>query len=211
MVNRHDNAISLAVSADQWRLYRLRKADSAFVSIEQKVSKRDNYCCRFCDFQSMQHMTVINRDGNYLNNRLSNLVTACPLCEQCFFLESVGKGEFGGGVLIYLPEFSQNELNALCHLLFCSIATGNSFAKQAKNTLRDFKLRAQIVEKNIGLGLSNPALYGQVLIDASPERQVNEVHKNLQQKIRLLPSLHHFSKQVSAWVKEATHAMISKD
>ena len=99
----------------------------------------------------------------------------------------------------------------MCHLLFCSIATGNSFAKQAKNTLRDFKLRAQIVEKNIGLGLSNPALYGQVLIDASPERQVNEVHKNLQQKIRLLPSLHHFSKQVSAWVKEATHAMISKD
>ena len=66
-------------------------------------------------------MEVINKDENYKNNTLDNMVTACPLCAQYSFLEHVGQGEFGGGTLIYLPEVSAESLNGLCHVLFCAM------------------------------------------------------------------------------------------
>ena len=66
-------------------------------------------------------METINLNSNYADNKKDNLITACGLCAQCFFLEAIGKSDFGGGVLIYLPELRQSELNALCHAIFASI------------------------------------------------------------------------------------------
>ena len=163
--------ITLSASARNWRLFMVRKADPAFLSFQDKVFARDEHTCQYCGFQAKEYQEVVNQDGDCHNNRLDNLNTACPFCAQCFFLEAIGKSDFGGGTLIYLPEMSQGELNALCHVLFAAMVNGNAYSHQAKNIYRSLRLRSQIVEKQLGEGMSNPALYGHMLVDANVENK----------------------------------------
>ena len=190
--------ITLSAQESAWRLFMVRKADPAFLSFENKVFARDQYTCQYCGFQAKEHQEVVNRDGNYLNSRLDNLNTACVFCAQCFFLEAIGKSDFGGGTLIYLPEMLQGELDALCHVLFAAMVSGNAYSGQAKNIYRSLRLRSQIVEKQLGEGMSNPALYGHLLIDANADGK-HQVNAELSSKIRVLPQLSRFVKQVEEW------------
>ncbi len=194
--------ITLSAKESSWRLFMVRKADPAFLSFQEKVFARDEHTCQYCGFQAKEHLEVVNKDGDHHNNRLVNLNTACIFCAQCFFLEAIGKSDFGGGTLIYLPEMSQGELNALSHVLFASMVSGNAYSNQAKNIYRSLRLRSQVVEKQLGEGMSNPALYGHLLIDT--KQQVNsEVPSN----IRVLPQLSRFVEQVEKWEVEGMKAL----
>lgn len=198
--------IQLAASDSNWRLFMLRKADSAFLNFQHKVHIRDQFSCQYCGFKSKEHLEVINADGNYRNNRIDNLVTACQLCAQCFFLESIGKGDFGGGTLIYLPEMTQGQLNAMIHVLFTNFAL-NSFSTEARNIYRGFKLRSQPVEKILGEGMSNAALFGRLWVDANLNAD-DSLQKNLLVSLRLLPELSRFTHmihdQVASGLQELT-------
>jgi intracellular multiplication protein IcmJ len=194
--------ITLTAREGNWRLFMTRKADKAFLSFSEKVFRRDQYCCQFCGMQSLSYMDVINADNNYLNNKLSNLKTACPFCAQCCFLDAVGRSDFGGGVLIFLPEMTQSELNGFCHYLFASVASGNEFSKKAKELYRSFKLRVQIVDEVLGKGLSSPSNYGQMLIDAESDSS-SCLHEKIIESIRLLPNLKLFSPNELLWSQEA--------
>ncbi len=181
-----------------WRLFSVRKADQAFQKFKQKIFERDEYVCRYCGFQAKKYQEVINLDGNYRNNKLSNLVTACCFCSQCFFLEAVGKDDYGGGILIYLPEISQADLNGFCHVLFCAMANDTSYSPIAQNIYRDLKLRSKIVEQNLGEGMSEAALFGRMLIDIKGKEK-DKVDKEILASLRLLPSYSKFNKQVKDW------------
>lgn len=195
--------IQLSATSGMWRLFAIRKADPAFLDFAaNKILERDKYTCQFCEFQAKQYQEIVNLDHNYLNNKATNLVTACCFCTQCFFLEAVGKNEYGGGTLIYLPEISQNELNGFCHVLFCAIANATGYQTDAQNIYRTLKSRSKIVEQNLGEGMHNPTLLGQMLIDShisDREKTSNEILKNL----RLLPSHEKFSEQIKVWATAA--------
>jgi intracellular multiplication protein IcmJ len=104
--------IKLSAAPNAWRLFMLRKADPSFAAFGKKIFERDNYTCQFCGFRAINYQEVINLDQNYNNNQPRNLVTACCFCAQCFFIESIGKQDYGGGTIIYLPKVTQNDLNA---------------------------------------------------------------------------------------------------
>lgn len=193
--------IKLAASDSNWRLFLVRKADPAFLKFQEKIFIRDDYHCQFCGFCSRHYQEVINIDGNYLNNKVSNLATACSFCAQCFFLEAIGKSDFGGGSLIFLPEMTQTELNALCHVLFANQATAGPHASQAKNIYRSLKLRTQPIEQQLGEGFSNPAIFGQVLVDTKVEN-AEQLHEKLAPAIRVLPSMSRYAQQIATWVRE---------
>src|SRR3989344_9555230 len=161
--------LPLVATEENWRLFMLRKLDPAFQAYQKNIFQRDDYTCLFCGFRSQIYMEVVNLDSRYTNNKYSNMATACPLCAQCFFLEAVGGREYGGGTIIFYPEMNQGDLNALSHMLFSAIALNLSYITEAKNVYRDLKLRGQMVEKEMGEGMSNPALYGQLMVDARIE------------------------------------------
>ena len=192
--------IVLSATANNWRLFMLRRSDPAFLSFQEKIHTRDDHVCQFCGFQAKEYLETINLNGNYLDNKRSNLVTACGLCAQCFFLEAVGKSDFGGGVLIYLPEMRQNELNAFCHVAFSAMTCRLQNAMHAKNVYRGFKMRAQLIEEKVGEGLSNPAQFGQMLIDAGEQKQ-SALHEMMQQSFRLLPNMARFSGEIISWAR----------
>lgn len=194
----HD--IELCATANNWRLFMLRRADSAFLRFQAKIHERDEFTCQYCGFQAKENLETINLNGNYLDNKKNNLITACGLCAQCFFLEAVGRSDFGGGVLIYLPEMKQNELNALCHVIFISIACRLKDAMNSKNIYRSLKMRAQLIEENVGEGLSNPAQFGQMLIEASDKKQA-PLQKKMFEAFRLLPNITRFSAEIAGWCK----------
>jgi intracellular multiplication protein IcmJ len=193
--------LKLMATPGAWRLYSARKADEKFKQFEKKIFQRDRYTCQFCGFQAKQYQDIVNLDGNFNHNKVDNLVTACAFCSQCFFIESVGVGGYGGGSLIYLPEFTQSELNGLCHVLFCAITNDTGYKNSAQSIYRSFKFRTQAVEDKFGEGTSDPAVFGQLLIDSGTT--VDEGMDRILSNIRLLPSRAKFRKQIEYWAASA--------
>src|SRR3990167_5241258 len=184
--------LTLSATHSNWRLFMVRKSDQGFLSFQQKVFLRDDDTCQFCGFRAGHYMDVVNLDQNFHHNRINNLITACCFCSQCFFMESVGRDEYGGGVLVVLPEMTQNQVNAMCHVLFTAVVSGSAAATQARNIYRSLKLRSQQAEKLLGEGLSQPALLGRLLVDYG-EKECEAIQQKLAHSVRLLPDLQRFS------------------
>ncbi len=195
------HGITLSAKESSWQLFMVRKADPAFLAFQEKIFKRDQHTCQFCGFRSKLAMDAVNLDGNYRHNRMRNMVTSCPFCTQCFFLEAIGRSDFGGGSLILLPEMTQGELSALCHVLFHAQITDGKHAQQAKTISRSLKLRSQPVEKELGEGMSNPSIYGQMLIDSNAKNKM-ELNAELSEKLRVLPSMVRYAPLLEAWALE---------
>lgn len=197
--------LRLKASAGAWRLYSARQADPRFKAFEKKVFQRDHFTCQFCGFQARSLQEVVNIDGDYTHNKLANLTTSCCFCAQCFFIESVGVGGYGGGTLIYLPEVSQAELNSLCHVLFCSITNDTGYKSTSQSIYRSLKFRSQPVEEKFGEGTSDPAIFGRLLIDSgyTDSKKMDQIF----QDIRLLPSRAKFRRQIERWAAGALEEM----
>ena len=136
---KSQRVIRLTASAGAWRLYSARQSDPRFQTYAQRIFERDDYECQFCGFRAKKYQDVINLDQDYNNNAMENLVTACCFCSQCFFIESVGVGGYGGGTLIYIPEMTQEELNSMCHVLFCATNNDTGYKNSAQTIYLNFK------------------------------------------------------------------------
>ena len=130
--------LTLSIDPKGWQLFSMRKADPAFRKFQEKVFLRDGNTCQFCTFQGTGYFDVINLDGNYSNNKISNMVSSCALCTQCNFLQTAGAGNEGGGTLIYSPQMTQSQLNSSCHVLFCAITNDTGYKSTATNIYRNW-------------------------------------------------------------------------
>ena len=195
----HD--LQLAVNLSGWRNFVRRKDDKAFLPVEKRILERDAYTCQYCGFQAQEYQEVVNLDGNYANNLLSNMVTACCFCKQCLFLQAVGLDEMGGGQLIYLPEISQGDLNSFCHVLFCAMGNNTGYQDSAQSIYRSLKFRSQIIENKFGSGTSNPSVMGQLI--AEYRARATKKPPNILHDMRLLPSNTKFRVQLEAWAAAA--------
>jgi intracellular multiplication protein IcmJ len=192
--------LHLYAKPGNWRIFTARKADPAFRAFAEKIHQRDQHTCQFCGFQAKVYQEIVNLDNNYYNNKKENLVTACCFCAQCFFIDAVGKNDYGGGSIIYLPEMTQAELNAMCHVLFCAMANETAYNSAAKSIYRAFRFRTQAVDEQFGSGVSRANQFGQLLIESGLADQDT---KAAMDKLRLLPSQTKFRTQIEAWGKEA--------
>lgn len=186
--------IKLNVNPQGWRLFMQRKLDRRFEEFSQKIWQRDRFTCQFCGLQSKKYQEIINLDQNYYHNKASNLVTACSLCTQCFFLEAVET--YGGGTLIYLPEMSQNHLNGLCHVLFAAMNNETQYKEIAQNAYRNLKLRAQVIEDEWGDQIQDPSIFGRLVIESDNKGLFD---KKIFSSVRLLPSRAGFRYQNADW------------
>ncbi len=194
-------SFELYITPGNWNIFTGRKNDKAFLPFIEKVWARDQYTCQFCGFQAREFLDVVNINRNYRDNRLSNLATACPFCSQCQFLEAVGFDSDSGGQVIYLPEMSQNDLNSFCHVLFCAMQNGGDYRDTAQNVYRNLRLRCQIVEKQLGVGTSNPRALGQLVLEYQATHP--KMSQTFMQPLRLLPSYTKFKTQLDTWARSA--------
>lgn len=193
--------LTLCAHPSHWQKFIARRLSAGFSAIAEKIFKRDRYTCQYCEFQAKDHLDIVNHDQDYTNNKASNLVTACPFCSQCFFLESIGLDDRSGGQLVHMPEVSQSELNAFCHALFRAMA-GTSYQDDAQIVYRNLKHRTQAVEKALGEGASDPRRMGAMLIEYQTMKE-GDISATVLKELRLLPIQSKFTVQLSAWNKTA--------
>lgn len=197
--------LELAANLAGWRLFVRRKTDKAFLPIQKRIFARDAFTCQFCEFQASDYQEIVNIDGNYTNNKLSNMVTACCFCVQCLFLQTAGLDDQSGGQLVFLPELTQGELNSFCHVLFCAMSSSTDYQPVAQSIYRSLKFRTQLVEQRFGQGMSSPAMFGQAMLEY--ELRTPNAKLVIPQGIRLLPSNLKFAKQLDKWAQSALQEM----
>lgn len=101
----------LSVKAKNWRMFDAdsENADVEFEATRKKALGRDQYTCRFCGFKAQKFQEVHHFNDDHQDNRLENLVTACMFCHMCQHFGLAGRND--EGVLIWLPEISQDRLH----------------------------------------------------------------------------------------------------
>ncbi len=198
--------LQLAINSEGWQSFMSRQGHPTFRKLQDKIFERDRYSCQFCGFQAREYQEIVNLDGDYRRNTLSNMATACCFCAQCFFIDNIGLGDYGGGKLIYLPEMAQAELNSFCHVIFCAMTNGTNYRDTAQSVYRSLKFRMQSVEDKFGIGTSNPNVFAQLLLEYDGNDTKKVIGKTLE-NFRLLPSYAKFRKQLDRWAASAAEEL----
>lgn len=202
--------LNLTANFSAWKIFSARKSKPDFLRFSEKVLARDNFTCQFCGFQAKEYQEVVDIEQNYQQLKISSAATACCFCTQCFFLESVGVGTFGGGSLIYLPEVSQANLNSFCHVIFCAISNDTGYRATAESIYRSLKFRTQQIEEQFGEGTSEPSIFGRLLIDSDSLRN-EDLKTAIKNNIRLLPSRAKFKVQIDHWAEAALNELSTEE
>lgn len=137
----------------------LRQASDVGTSRDalEKTLRRDDYACRFCGFRSKKYQRVVP----WIHERDSlPLVTACSFCEQCLSLERAGM--MGTGVLIWLPEIGQAELNHIARAIYVARAGADEPMAAAATQAFDL-LMGRRAEAKKRLGSDDPLLLATIL------------------------------------------------
>lgn len=189
--------ITITARRGNYKKFIARKHSKKFQTVQNQIWARDHHTCRFCGFHAAEYMEIVNIDNNYDNNRMSNLATACSFCAQCFFLDSVGLEPTTGGIIIFLPEISQADLNNFCRVLFCSLDKESAYKNKLQAVYMSLKDRAKEVETCFGPNTSDPRVFGQALIDSQLNQ--DQLNHDMLQHIRLLPNRKDFRPQIDYW------------
>lgn len=191
--------MTLNAQKGAWKRYQARKKSKPFLALKKRVLQRDHYTCKYCGFFSKEYQEVVNIDQNYKNNHFGNLATACAFCAQCFFIDAIGMDGNSGGQILYLPEFSQADLNNFCRILYCSLDKESPYKGRLQAVYMSLKERTKDVENCFGPGSSDPRVFGQGIMDAGLAQQhlTHDVMKHL----KLLPARKEFGPQIDYWKK----------
>jgi ankyrin repeat protein len=82
--------------------------------VAQTVLERDNHTCRFCGFKSRKYQWLVALHGNF--REVDDCVTACSFCTQAAYLDIISPLQ--SGVMIWLPEFRQTDLNRVMGYIY---------------------------------------------------------------------------------------------
>lgn len=148
----------------------------------KRIFDRDGHACRYCGFESQKFNLVHVRDGNPQNTADDNLVTSCIFCHQCFHIDQVA--DMKSGVLIWMPELAQAQLNHLARAIYVARITQGPMAEVARKSLEMIMRRR---EEAVGrVKTDDPQILSLVLRDYMDRNQYQTAMQKLD-GIRLFP------------------------
>ena len=103
--------------------------------------------CHFCNlaFGDGQHFEIHNLDGDHTNLESQNVVPACELCHGVHHLDFVWRKWPGySGKIIFLPEISQEQLNAMFWALVFAKKTKPE-SNEIANAIAKLESRQQVI------------------------------------------------------------------
>lgn len=184
--------------------------------IWDKVWERDSYKCYYCKFTSKKFQEIHHLNDDHEDNTMDNLVTVCPLCHQCFHLDTASATN--GGKIIWLPEMSQQELNYLSRAIFIAAETArvaeemgekvSDFTKMASMLESSLSERSLVVEQYIQQGASDPATFANALLNMKEDKY--ETREEFIQPFKLLNLRTRFPVQTKYWKNTTYQEMPTK-
>jgi len=191
--------------------------DTAFQDVKTFIKERDNGACVYCGDIFEKYQEIHHKDDDHNNGKQDNLETVCSLCHACHHIGLAGIQ--GRGIIAYLPEISQIEINSTYKMLMC-IAEQPKLHPLSKFTIQaepwcvlsapfsdkkgnpniigaNLQGRVAIVENEYHKGWSNPAILGDMLLSLDSEAYAmrNDVLKDL----RLIPVINGYTNQIDSW------------
>lgn len=115
-------------------------------SVKESVNRRDFGICRFCGFRSAKYQECIGTQPTLWD--LESIVTACIFCQQCFHLEQVEARR--SGVLVWLPEISQDRLHHLARAVYARRISQGPPAERAREAATRLLKRVDRAEAHLG-------------------------------------------------------------
>ena len=115
-------------------------------AIRTAVLRRDIDTCQFCGFRSVNYQTCVSIDGNPFD--IDKAVTACTFCEQITRADLLPTQR--SGVLIWLPEVSQPELNRLMYTIYAARISQGELATRARELLDRILSRRTVAKERFG-------------------------------------------------------------
>lgn len=203
-----------SVKCENWRMYDKDsgEADAEFQRVRKKALERDNHSCRFCSFRSLKWQEVHHLNDDHADNRLDNLVTACPFCHMVQHIGLAGRNE--EAVLVWLPEIAQDDLHHLVRTALVAQRQSDIIKSDPRAnpaTLRLFResadvarsvlaaFRSREIEAEARLGSSDPLEIGNAML-LLPDREYARRAEFLS-GIRLLPLGKRFQEREDVMVK----------
>lgn len=186
-----------------WQLKQNRDSNVFLSAMIPKTMARDNYRCVFCGYSAPMGMQVINLDGNYNNNNLDNMATACSLCSRSVFIGSFQHQESEESKIdkiIYLPEISQVQIHHLLRFLFTMMSDEKSEKKDIAELIYSaLRKRSKDLESIFGKRTSDARVFAQSVMDANlyNSKNMSEIRKF----IRYLPVIDSFKQEITFWHK----------
>lgn len=140
----------------------------------QKILERDNHTCRFCGFKSLKYQEIHFINGKQEDLHQDNLAASCIFCNQCFDLERTSL--MNSGVLVWMPEIEQAELNHIARAIYVARISQGSMADAARSTLDTIMARREDAKARIST--DDPFILANVMRDfLGPKHYANRGEK----------------------------------
>ena len=196
--------IAIEINPFGWGLKKQRLKSKTFLEIKKKFIAYKKHTCDICKYTAQEKfLHVINKNGNYRDNKGSNFSLACGMCAACFFIGSYNPSTSPESVdrLIYCPEISQVQLNHLYRILFVAMERNDSkYQDIAKSFYRCLRHRASTVDKMFGENSSDSKIFLQSVMDSDLIKNPNM--KNILSYLRFFPSRISFREEWQSWMDD---------
>jgi intracellular multiplication protein IcmJ len=128
----------LSVKAANWRMddRDSESADAEFKHQRLKALERDDRTCRFCGFRAPKYQEIHHFNDDHHDNRVENLITACPFCHAVQHIGLAGKSK--KAVLAWIPEIPQDRLHHVMRSIYL-------VCHWAQGVEKDRRLRVEVV------------------------------------------------------------------
>ena len=143
------------------------------------VWHRDLHVCHYCGFRSPRYQTVVVLGPS--SRDIDAMKTACQFCHQCLHLGEVK--EMRSGVLIWLPELSQQDLHHAAREIYIARITRHA-QERGRRALDHLMTRREAARQR--LGTDDPKVLCERLASAQGDA-ADAIEAQLNQGIRLLP------------------------
>lgn len=172
--------LKIVCKAGNWQHFHDRTLSKNYGKIKDVISARDESACSFCGYPSDKN-ELINKDGNYNNNKQDNIVLSCSICRQILLFDGHGLADDFGGRIVFLPEISQIDINHFMRTVYATMKKQPSFKSRLTDIMINIDERKDEVEGIFGKTSSDAKNFSQGLLDTfiDEKKLQHEIMKSL--------------------------------
>jgi len=193
---------TMHIKAGNWRRYYQRTQSANYQAVKDMVCNSFDQKCAYCGYASDKN-NLVNKNFDYHDNSKNNIVPACTLCTPCVVMDGFGQDPAFGGVIVFIPEFTQIQINHLVRALYASSEKNATYHSRLNEIFLSFEERKEYVEKIFGKNSFQIEYFAQGLLDIfiDSKKLQHPIFKNL----RFLPDKAKLKNEIPDFVRTYFH------
>ncbi len=172
-------------TADRKRLAEVAGSNN-FAAFKQSILERDGHACALCSFTAKKYQDIGPKAGVAIDKAVqlnaNDWQTVCQFCHQA--TDVAIANEMKSGVLLWLPELEQADLNHIARAIYVARVSQGPMADAARRIMEALMKRRETARER--LGTDDPVLLTTVLSDYLEDKNIAGVPKKMD-GVRLFP------------------------